>query len=183
MELSGPERLILIMLSEIYEKLGIQGEINPEFVKAVIFDNQTWGLVWEYPGVFGGMQIESPPIVNEVADILHMWSMIERAYDNLSPQEKDALKQAAVPFGEDVQFKGFDANNEAHYGVAQFLIDKLERFQIFQGRYLNSHFPSIDSYRRMLAAFKPISLKVEGRSLNLAELTEILKASKHPSHD
>jgi uncharacterized protein len=178
MKISAVEKLILIMLCEIYEKLGIEGEIDPEVVKKAIFSEQTWGLAWEYPGVIGEM--ESPPIVREVVDILQMWSLIESAYDKLSDPEKEALKRAVPLAGDDLKFKGFDANNEPHYGVAQYLINELERFIEFKGRYLNSHSPLLGSYQRMLAVFKPILLKLEGRSLNVAELTEILKARIHP---
>jgi len=36
-KLSDGEKLILLMLSEIYEKTGIEGEIEPEFIQSAIF--------------------------------------------------------------------------------------------------------------------------------------------------
>jgi hypothetical protein len=46
MKLSDGEKLILIMLSDVYEKLEIEGEINPKFVKSAIGSGHPWGLKW-----------------------------------------------------------------------------------------------------------------------------------------
>ena len=48
MKLSNGERLILIMVSEIYEKLDIKGEINPALVRDAIYGDKLWALGWEY---------------------------------------------------------------------------------------------------------------------------------------
>jgi len=181
MELSGSEKLILVMLCGIYEKLGIKGEINPEFVKRAIYDNQTWGLSWKYSSMFGG-EPDYPPIVRETVDILGIWSMIESAYNKFSDQDRETLKHDAAPFGDNVKFIGFDANNEAHFGVAEFLINNLGVFHSLKGRDLNSHCPIEDAYRRMLAVFKPIRKTLFDRTLNVAELTEILNDRKHPGN-
>jgi uncharacterized protein len=55
-EMTHAERLILIMLSEIYEHLGINGRdcIDATFVRSAIETDQTWGLSWQYPFTFGG---------------------------------------------------------------------------------------------------------------------------------
>jgi len=179
MELSGAEKLILIMLCEIYEKLGIDAAINPAFVKQAISKDQLWAFGWKYPDI---KESADPPIVQEVADILQMWSLIEGAYEKLSSQDKEGLKHEAVA---GVQFKGFDVNGgfddeEKLLGVAQFLIDDLERFPRLKGRDLNSHSPTRKTYCRMLDAFEPINKKLEDRPLSVAELTQILKAQKQP---
>jgi hypothetical protein len=43
MKLTDSEKLTLIMLCEIYEKLGIKGELDSKFVKEAIFSGNTWG--------------------------------------------------------------------------------------------------------------------------------------------
>ena len=35
MKLSDGEKLIILMLSELYEKLGVEGEIEPDFIKCI----------------------------------------------------------------------------------------------------------------------------------------------------
>jgi hypothetical protein len=75
MEMTHAEKLILIMLSEIYEHLGIGGadHINARFVRSAIDSNQTWALSRKYPFIFGG-RTQTPDVVSEVRDILDMWS-------------------------------------------------------------------------------------------------------------
>ena len=60
------EKLILIMLSEIYEHLGIGGadHINARFVRSAIDSNQTWALSRKYPFIFGG-RTQTPHVVSE----------------------------------------------------------------------------------------------------------------------
>lgn len=181
MKLSDGEKLILLMLSELYEKLGVEGEIEPDFIKSAIFSDQLWGLKWKYSGI-PFEESEDPAIVKEVVDILDMWSFIEHAYNKLSDKQKEKLKVDAAPFGKDPKFNGFDGNNEVEYmGTAMFLVNELERFQEFKGRSFNSHCPSIDMHRRMLKIFEPKREKLADRPLSLGDLTEILKEKVHPS--
>lgn len=182
MKISDGEKLILLMLSELYEKMGIQGEIEPEFIKSAIFRDHLWGIPWKYSGIPFEDQ-ETPEIVKEVVDILDMWSFIEHGYQNLSDEEKAQLEKDADPFGKDPQFRGFDGNNETeHMSVASFLINDLERFEEFKGRSMNSHCPSIETYRRMLAVFEPMRRNLMSGRLSLSNLTTIIKEKTHPEH-
>jgi uncharacterized protein YfbU (UPF0304 family) len=183
MELSNGEKLILIMLSEIYEHLKIKGEIDPQFVREAIFSENTWGLAWKFPGIFGSGENKTPPVVSEVLDILEMWQMLETSYKRLKPVDKARIEAEAKPFGRDVHFRGFDGNNETeHMGVARFLVDDLERFSTFKGRDLNSHIPSLDTYRRMLAVFRPLRNSHEFDTLNAEQIINILKEQTHPEN-
>ena|SRR5260221_10633672 len=179
MKLTNAEKLILIMLSEIYEKLGIGSdtEIDPKFVKSAIFSNNTWGLPWKYSGIpFDGSEL-TPTEVTEVVSYLDMWSFIEAAYKKLDARGKDALEEKAGALAKHVQFRGFDGNNESEYmSIARFMIDDLERFESFKGRDLNSHMPSVGSYRRMYQVFEPIRRTLIDRELNVDELAAVLKA-------
>lgn len=181
MKLSDGEKLIILMLSELYEKLGVEGEIDPDFIKSAIFSDQLWGLKWKYSGI-PFEESEDPTIVKEVVDILDMWSFIERAYSQLSDEQKEKLEVDAAPFGKDPKFQGFDGNNETEYmGTAMFLVNELERFQEFKGRSFNSHCPSIEMHHRMLKTFEPFRKKLSNEPLSLNDLTKILKEKVHPS--
>ncbi|MDN7127721.1 YfbU family protein [Pseudidiomarina sp. 1APR75-33.1] len=182
MKISDGEKLIILMLSELYEKLDVEGEIEPDFIKSAIFSDQLWGIRWKYSGI-PFEESEDPEIVKEVVDILDMWSFVERAYKELGPEEKSQLNEEASPMGNAPKFRGFDGNNETEYmGTAMFLVNELERFQEFQGRSFNSHSPSIDMHRRMLAEFEPIRKTLgHGRPMSVDDLTKILKAIIHPS--
>ena len=111
MNLTNSEKLILIMLSDIYEKLGIDSSsgIDPKFVKSAIFSDNTWGLEWEYTGIFSDKNEPTPPEVTEVVNFLDMWDFIERAYEKLDDAGKKELEDKVdSPFGKHVKFRGFD---------------------------------------------------------------------------
>lgn len=183
MKLTNSEKLILIMLSELYEKLGIadKTEIDPKFVQSAIFSGNTWGFEWKYSGIFDSSE-PAPPEVNEVINYMDMWSFIEEAYEEFGPEQKADLEQKASPFGENPKFRGFDGNNECEYiSIARFLMEQLDRFTRFKKRDLNSHMPSIAGYRRMYETFEPIRRTLFNRGLTVDELAQILNARRHRS--
>jgi uncharacterized protein YfbU (UPF0304 family) len=182
MKLSDGEKLIILMLSEIYEKLEINGETEPDFLRSAIFNDHLWGLRWKYSGI-PFEKGEDPQVVREVADILDMWSFIEYAYDKLSPDDKKRLAELAKPFGDNPRFHGFDGNNETeHMSVAMFMVNQLERFQELKGRSFNCHQRSLDGHQRMLAVFEPLRASLADSSLSVDQLAKILNARIHPSY-
>ena len=54
--LSDGEKLTLIMLCQLFKRLKLEGEIEPEFVEAAIDGGHYWGLEWKYPGIFHGWE-------------------------------------------------------------------------------------------------------------------------------
>lgn len=178
MKITDGEKLILLMLSELYDKLGVEGEVEPDFIRSAIFSNNTWSIPWKYVGIPFEEQ-ETPEVVREVLDILDMWSMIERSYEKLSDESREFVEREAHPFGKDPKFSGFDGNNETEYmGTASFLVNDLGRFEEFKGRNFNSHCPSIDSYRRMLSVFKPLLRGLNFQPLSAQNIVDILKEGR-----
>jgi uncharacterized protein len=180
MKLSDGEKLILVMLSEIHQKLKIENGVDSELVQSAIFSGNLWGLKWELTGIFHDSE-PTPEMVAEVVDILDMWSFIERADQGLSPDDKARVEKEAAPFGTHVKFAGFDGNGEAAYiSIARFLVDELGRFREFEERELNSHLPlSLDGYRRMLVIFKPLRTSSD---LTATEIIQILKERIRPEN-
>lgn len=173
------ERLSLLLLLDIVKHLKVKTEFDPKFIEAALMGGHLWGLRWEYPGVFHGHE-DREETVSEVVAILHMWSVLEHGLAKLSKKAKDEV-EASV--GYKVKFSGFDGNNEAsHLSAALFLIDGMGRFPEFKGRYLNSHAPLIESYRRMLSEFQPLLSTLHGGSLTSANIVDIVKAQTHPSN-
>lgn len=182
MNLSDSEKLILVMLSDIHEKLAIKDSVDPKFVREAVYSGNAWGLKWRHPGIFDNHET-SDAVRTDVLNTLDLWSFLERGYKNLSPAEKKRVETEAAPLGKTVRFRGFDGNNEGEYiNAAHFLIDFLDRFPDFKGRDLNSHMPSIDAYRRMHVVFEPMLQSLAGRELSVTEIIEILKAQIHPSN-
>ncbi len=181
MKITDGEKLILLMLSELYDTLKIDGKIEPDFIRLAIFNDKIWSIPWKYSGIPFENR-ETPEIVREVLEILDMWSVIEFSYDKLIDEDKAYVEKEADPFGKEPKFRGFDGNNEADYmGTASFVVNQLNRFEEFKGRDFNSHHPSIDIYKRMLCAYKPM-MKDLYKLLSSQDIVEILKETTHPDN-
>jgi|SRR6185437_3396016 len=182
MQFTSGELLITHMLADIYQQFKIRNGVDPDFVRDALFRGHYWALEWQYPGIFHGYK-DDPRILPEVIDILDMWSFVEAGSRRLSKADIERVKKEAKPFGENIKFPGFDGNSEATYlGVANFLVQRMDRFSEFKDRDLNSHAPLLDNYRRMLPKFLPIRTTLTGRNLSATEITKILTEMIHPSN-
>lgn len=180
MKITDGEKLILLMLSELYDALKVQGEIEPDFIRSAIFSNKMWSIPWKYSGIPFESE-ETPEIVKKVLDILDMWNLIEYSYQELSEDGKKSLEKEAELFGKDPKFLGFDGNSETDYmSTASFIVNKLERFEEFKDRDFNSHYPLVDAYSRMLVVFEEIRKDWSFGSLTERQLVNILKEITHP---
>ena len=157
---SGGEKLIIAMLCDLYGRLPVDEtthgvyDFDPSFIDKAAVGEDHWALEWEYPHMFKGV-VQNEEIASEVAGVLDMWEWIELSYDRLSPEDKTFLKETRDITNERVQFQGFDGNEEPdHYRIASIMIGDMGLFRHFKGRYLNSHLPWLDSYRRMLSSFE-----------------------------
>lgn len=169
------------MLCELYDKLGVAGEIDPDFLRTAIYTENEWSLAWKYPGI-PFEQGKEPPELREVLDILEMWSFIEVSYAELSEDDKNSLLSRTHPFTTAPKFPGFDGNNESeHISISSILIDQLDRFQDFSGRDINAHMPTLEMHHRMLTKFREVR---EGNwdLLNADELESILAERVHPEN-
>jgi uncharacterized protein YfbU (UPF0304 family) len=175
MTLSDGEKLILMMLCEIYKRLEMDDtEIEPKFVQETIWGGHYWGLKWKYSGLFHDHE-DSDKSVGEVADILEVWSFIELSFGRLSKADQDRVKKEAYPWS--AIFIGFDGNNEGeHLGIARYLTEQLDRFSEFKGRELNSHSPRLDGYRRMLPMWEKVRSSIPYSDLSADQLIELLEA-------
>jgi uncharacterized protein YfbU (UPF0304 family) len=179
MLLSNPEKLILLMLSEIYDKLKVKGEFDTKFIRKAIFSENTWALSEQLPGVVGSASEVAPPHVQEVREILGMWVAIERAFAACDEDERKMVTKGAGLAKSSFKFIGFDGNNEGeHKNAASFLVDRMEQYQEFEGRSLNSHSPALDGYRRMLAVYESIRSAHDFDELSASHLVDIMKARR-----
>jgi uncharacterized protein YfbU (UPF0304 family) len=182
MQLSQGEKLILFMLAEIYQKLGIKDGIDPKFVEEAITGGQTWGLEWKYTGVFDATET-SESVRNEAMNLLDMWDTLEFSYAKLSEDDKKRVDVEAAPFAGPVRFRGFDGNHEAEYiGVARFVTGYLDRFSGFVGRDLDSHIPSLEAYRRMYQVFDRTRRTIGMDGLGPNAIIAVLKEMIHPEN-
>lgn len=181
MKLSEGERLITLMLCDLFKHLKVESDIDPDFVTDAIHGGHLWALEWEYTGIFHGDDTKEPEL-EETGEILAMWSVLEHAYSKLDEAGRTEFKEAVGEWPSEVKFCGFDGNNESRYmSIARFMIDKMDRFVEFKGRYLNAHMPTLDMHRRMLRVFR------SGRgmtydSLSFDGLVAIVKEQVHPEN-
>ena len=182
MKLTNPEKLILLMLSELHAKVGVENGTDTKLLTRAIYSDNTWALDWEMPGIVGEKSELTPPEVTDVVNILDMWSFIEVAYEKFDAASREGVKTGAAPFGEHVTFTGFDGNNESrHMSIARFLVEDMDRFTRFKKRDLNSHHPSIDGLLRMTAVFEKIRPTLADRGLSSDEVIQLLNARRHPA--
>ena len=113
MKLSDGEKLIVTMLCDLYQKLKIEGDLDPELLLAAIRSGNMWMLDAEYSNGFG--KDVPGEEVRETADILDMWQFIEGAAARLSPADRAKLLEEAAPFGADPTFGGFDSHEEGRH--------------------------------------------------------------------
>ena len=148
MRFSDGERLIAFMLADLMEALKVESEIDPRLVKTLVGGDE-WALRRRYSGVFD-YEGPSSEIVKETGDILWMFAIIESSIDKL--RGDDAAEAAGWHYR---TWRGFDGNNDRHYGVAQTMIETLGEFaDSRKGVNLNSHSQaSLPRYRVMLDKF------------------------------
>lgn len=175
--LTDGEKLIISMIADL-TKPPQNREIDTDKVVDAIYGGHLWALKWDLQGVFHD-HVDSPRDVSLVLDILDMWSFIEEAVEAMSPTDRKHLKSELGHRGDDPKFLGFDGNNETDYlGIASHLIKKMNRFQRFHNRDLNSHMPTVSQYSTMIRAFEPIRNNLGMRTpvqLSLDEVKQILR--------
>ncbi len=175
-EISDGEKLILMMLRDIYKHVKItNGDINPDFVATVLSGGHFWALRWQMHGLYHGYE-DKPEDVRFVANVLEMWEGLETAWEAFPKKEKERVEKEAQPLGKKVRFPGFDGNEDSYLGIAQCLVEEMNRFSRFKGRDLNSHAPLESGYRRMWKVYEPMRAGLVGARLDTAQVIRILKA-------
>lgn len=168
--------MTLFMLADVVDHLKAGPGIDTNLLRESLTGGHYWALGWELPGVIHS-HADKRENVSEVVDILDMWTFLESGFKGLSKAEKE--KVAAAIDRSAVVFPGFDGNNESEqYAIARHLIDVMGRWSNFKGRELNSHFPAIDGYRRMLSVFLPIRATLTGVKMNADQITQVIKARR-----
>ncbi len=157
--------------------------MDPKIVQSAIYSGHTWGIEWKYSWIFDNPDAQ-PPELNDVINILSMWSVVEEAYEIFDGDQKAQLKQLAPPFGNNSGFPGFGGNEKGEFSsIATFLAEHQDRFTRFKGRICDSHTPSVAKYRRMCEVFETVQPALFGRQLIVNELAQILNVRSHHSED
>ena len=179
------EKLILSMLCDLARDRNDRERIDPDFVQYAIAGGHYWAIGRKYPDILGGHP-DSPELVGEVVDILQMWTVLEHHYDQLEESDKARVASEAAPYGTDVKFTGFYANEESsHLSVAEFLIEHIGHYPRFEGRSLSTTRAVVGWYRRMLQVYEPMYkslLAGRNRSLSVSDIVALLREQIHPEN-
>ena len=177
--ISDGERLITIMLCDLYRRMDVKdGVFDPDFIKSILSGGHYWALAWEHSGFFDRNH-DREQIVAEVTEILDMWRFLEHGYKQLSDSEKKQVVDELNLFDGKVHFSGFDSTNESeHYAITQFLLDKMNRYGGFKDRKRDAHSDRLDGYRRMLKVFSPMRPMLAGSDLSAVQIIKILEMQK-----
>jgi uncharacterized protein YfbU (UPF0304 family) len=171
LNLSEGERLILLMLCDLYKSMNLKCPIDPALFGPPLREG-TGGA---------SARPSTEAVADEVGAILDMWSAIERGYKHLSVDEKREVEAGAGPLGRGVRFSGFCADAEDPYcAAARALIEEAERFERFQGRNVVAHMPTLDGYRRMLRMFASMQPFTTGNRLGVRQIIDLANAEKYP---
>ena len=175
--LSPGDRLITALLCDIHKHLNVNGEINAQFVKEAISDGHFWALEREYHALIQATPVDNA-IATEAIAILDMWYRLKVAYEHMPDSDKEDIAKKVLYFNPPVAFPGFDGNDESkHYSVACFFIRNMGYFkELDDNKDLNSHGPSLQTYRNMLAVYTKIIGGLMGTPLTKAHLVKIFSA-------
>src|ERR1700743_1891440 len=92
-----------------------------------------------------------PPVLTETCNILDMYRLLTRSFQQLSGPEKRRVEKEAGVFKDYVRYQGFDGNNDEHLGIVKYLVKNLRRYSEVKNADLNSHSSgTLTKYRRML---------------------------------
>lgn len=174
MKLSGAERLILVMLSELYKHHKIRGEIDPDFVLKATYNNDLWALQWKYSGLFESD--DSPVEVQETCDILNMYRLLRSSFEKLGRSDQVRVRKEAAPHAEYIEYQGFDGNNDPHLHIVSVLVKDLDRYTEIKSPDLNSHSSgTLPTYRNMLRRLEPMLEPYPHGGLTADQIIEVLK--------
>jgi hypothetical protein len=136
MTLTKTERIILANQYQILALLDKKNATDYDGIREALEDNYPLAYEGFFDRFSDGLTLDECGFVNEVLAMF------------------DALQRTKVA---GTQFPGFDGNNETMFmAYARYIRKREGRFDYLEvgSADLNSHFPSVDGYRRMLAAWE-----------------------------
>lgn len=173
---SRSEKLIIWLLTELLrQQEDYEDQKTVKLIQDAIYGGHFWALEWTLTGLFDP-QNAKPHEVDFVARTMTMWRQIERAAAKWSDKDRDHVEAEAGEWNRDPKFDGFDGNQEGPYfSIAKFLVQKMERFEEFKDRSLNSHSNRVAEYRAMLSVYDSIESTPTRDGLSIGEVIKILK--------
>ena len=179
MKLTDSERCIMLNQLEILMKLKPSAGERKRYERAQDILLNGYEFFYDKACIVGELFYPiSETVSKKVYEIFEMFRVLHYSHKKL-PQEEQAQLKAS-----DIQFSGFDGNNEGDYmGFARFLVEKMDLFDEQQGAKFNSHCPMLNTYNRMLQTYKAVADEELERSNNfsLSGLQKVAASRRAPA--
>jgi uncharacterized protein YfbU (UPF0304 family) len=116
-----------------------------------------------------------------------MWDVIERTDEQNRNDRRTSDDNGDSEQLNQNRFPGFDGNHEAsHWHIADYLTNKLGRFERFKGRYLGGAVHKLEGYQRMLSVYRKKMLSITDGVLtndDLLSIVRMMSKSESPTTD
>jgi uncharacterized protein YfbU (UPF0304 family) len=151
MKLTEAERLIIALLCQPKD----DPELDREFIFNAIMSGNSWAIGAHGMGNFS--EDVSDEVATFVGDVMSLYRLIEQSHEQLDSDAQKRIEGMHLT----PKFRGFDGNSESeHLGAAYGWTKLLDRFEEFQGRDLNSHYPMIEKYEAQLDVYSSMDNSV-----------------------
>jgi len=152
MKLKDSEKLIILMLSDLHDEVGLT-KVDTKFLRSAIRTDNAWAISWEVPCMKPNHE-DVPSEAIDVINYMDMWGVLEESWSRYSEDEKN-LVIISSPLGKNARFPGFDRREESKYfEIATLFVEDMGRFQRYKSRDLNSHTPMCKVYARMYKVYE-----------------------------
>jgi uncharacterized protein YfbU (UPF0304 family) len=168
MKLSPAEKLLILMLCDLSKTDPMRRELNFDLIESSVMNGYNWAIPFEYEWIGKS----DYPI--EIFSILESWHRIEISFEKLVPADLKKIETDYDP----IKFDGFDGNLETEqYFLVKFIIEKLNLFEMFKNRSLNSHSRRL-SYYRAISAAENLEFHQFRDGYNYSTLNQIFQQAK-----
>lgn len=170
MTLTRTDRWMLSNQYKMLAKLDPENADHYEHVREILEQGYELHYRWVAEHIYDGDSIMTAEQCREVLDILEMFSLLKQTSADSGP---NAWR---------LKFSGFDGNTESKYmAYSKFFCEQDEgRYpELDRGDKFNSHMPSLERYRRQLAAWHSSK---DPRQLTTEDIQRISDAAVHPAN-
>jgi hypothetical protein len=158
------EKLTLLMMCDLFDHLGVDGDIDSSIVRKAVNSGNTWAIEREYQI----LSIEEVPIKiqKKVDSALIAYRNLSNSLRALTSAECDELKAKYKLKTHDtfIQFPGYDGNNESDYMSAASMLCTLGLYTEQQEIDKNSHEENADDYDNVISSLEV--LRKAGHNIN-----------------
>lgn len=173
--MTSTEKLTLMMLCDIYDRLEISGEIDHSIIKEAISSGNLWAI--ERKHQFLTTKEIPKEIQKKVEQILCHYRLISHSLKHLPSNDSEELikKHELVIENNHIQFPGYDGNNEGDYMDVARMLGLLGKYKEHIEVDKNSHTENVNYYEDITDKMEDFKASgVDMLKLNKSQIDELL---------